>query len=177
MTDDELERMIDAGSDFMYGQAATIGIDAELVKLTGMKVDERRVLERFALHSEKLTANERISLRSAVQRLLLAVQTVRTKSADARRANEWAAREHQRSTRSLYFWSTLPLLLLAVATYSDTATVVDTSDGTVMYVQTSWWGIARQEHEIRWMQIQDPEGSYWMAQDKQGSWYPFLIEE
>lgn len=175
MDNKEFEEWLDSGAEYWADQAASLGIDSELVKLAGMSSEERHVLEWYLVVSSKLTPEESSQLRGAVRRTLAATVQLRRGRSELERSVLTLQRSHQQ-TRKQYQWAAVfCALILAIATFSSAGTEVHPDDGQVHFVKKKWWGLSKVEREIRWMQSDEFGYPAWMAKDASGKWYPFLV--
>ena len=68
-------------------------------------------------------------------------------------------------------------IFLALMTRNSYEITVATVDGSVIVVESSWWGLNKNSRKIRWMKTKDYDYSGWMTKDNNGGWYLYLTEE
>jgi hypothetical protein len=69
------------------------------------------------------------------------------------------------------------MIFLAPMTFESHELIVDAHTPNVYAVTTTWWGLRREEREIKWMKPEGAEYASWCARSKDGEWYPFIVDE
>lgn len=64
----------------------------------------------------------------------------------------------------------LVAFVLGVIFFQSDSYSVDYGSKETYWVKTTWWGLKKEQHEIKW------SGSSWQAKDKQGNWYQVIVD-
>jgi hypothetical protein len=174
--DDYIDPMIDAGEEYMHRRAKGAGLDAELVSLSGMTVEERGALEWFALYTTDIDPTERQSVKRAILRVLQTTVHLQQTIGELRSDAAAARAQSRGATRAVVLLGAIALFILAVVSFRSDIITVDPNDGSVFHISKSWWGLSHDEREIRWMQPAGFGFSCWAAQNGSGRWYCFIEE-
>lgn len=172
-----LDQLMDEGAAFMEERARQAGIDPELVRITGMSLDETAALEWFLLDSRDLSEIEQNHLQSAVRHLLFGLRFLRAKVSNVESEGREKSRIKRNKLHTVILILSLSLFWLALLKFDDFRIAVDPYEGTVTAIKSSWWGFVQTEKEIKWMQTKDYDSPGWMAKDANGEWYIYIRED
>ena len=78
--------------------------------------------------------------------------------------------------RALLLYLACILVFIGLLTFRDLDITVDPTDGSVIAIESRWWGIVKNEREIRWMKTADYSSPGWMAKDQSGRWCLYITE-
>jgi len=91
------------------------------------------------------------------------------------------AESERRSRRSaaitLLALAGIALAYCAILTFASTEITVDPNSESVSAIESRWWGLAKKERELRWIQPKGFELPAWMVRGPDGQWYPYIVED
>lgn len=173
---ENIDRLIDEGEEFMEGRVHRAGIDKDLSKLTSMSDTQARALERFTLYSADISGEEKQHLQAAVIRMLDGIRLLR----DELSALKWKVKESKGANRNQAYLIAailcVVLTMIGILKFNGFQITVDPNDGTIIAIESSWWGLIKKEREIKWLKVDDYDFPGWMTKGHDGKWYLYIHE-
>jgi hypothetical protein len=178
MDDDpnHIDRLIDEGEDLTTEQAHGVGIDEALIKLASLSASQVHALEQFVLNIQEVSGRDKQYLREAVISMLMSIRLLREEVSALKWTVIGSRKSYRRQSYLIAAFCCVVLVTVGALRFNDLQIIVDPSDSVVMAIESSWWGFARKEREIRWMKTDEYDFPGWMAKGRDGKWYLYVHE-